>query len=648
MLGSQLLTLPQIFDENLFSVPDYQRGFAWGEKEVGALLEDIDHLLLSDEAGFHFTGTLVVNFDSKAGRYDIVDGQQRLTSIVLLMRCLWREMEKSDPEMARGVYERYIRRGGIGNETLTLQLGSDSRDFFERLILSNHNIGQMQATLAAHHNLFDAKDQIEKWLQSKPNTLTIRLLHIMESRLGLLVYNPSGNAEVGVMFEVINNRGKQLSQLEKVKNYLIYVATKLGASATRNMVNTRWSAILKNLNAAGFTSDSQEDSFLRAAAVLHYSLNKKDSGKSYDVLRSKFLKIATIVSDEASRTEAIRQIESFVELLDEVAFWHSVIYGGNREKLDKDFSEVIERIYAQQQHANIMPLLMAVLIKDSHNRLRLLEIIEKVNFRVYVARAVTDRTDSGQGRLFSLAADYYHERIDGIGKNHSQIDLDKRLEVELVRFGVTRAPDDALKQSLFLDSSDNYFDFYSWRGLKYFLISYEASLKESKTIRIGDILNERSSGKTGDYYSVEHIWAQKHEAQIYSGSQDGHIRRRLGNFVLLELDLNIRGSHKSIIEKIDIYGGRAPEGEEKPKQPTDLAQARELITDVKAVMKSIPPKDFTDGRRRPYRAIHAKLCDKREERFEAFAVKHWSLKGYDGYSEAISSVADDIQDEDFE
>ncbi len=43
--GAQLLTLPQIFDNNLFSIPDYQRGYAWDEKQVSELLRDISHLL---------------------------------------------------------------------------------------------------------------------------------------------------------------------------------------------------------------------------------------------------------------------------------------------------------------------------------------------------------------------------------------------------------------------------------------------------------------------------------------------------------------------------------------------------------------------------------------------------------------------------
>jgi uncharacterized protein with ParB-like and HNH nuclease domain len=52
------------------------------------------------------------------------------------------------------------------------------------------------------------------------------------------------------MFEVINNRGKQLSELEKVKNYLIYCSIKLSAFSLRDDITEHWSDILQSLNKA--------------------------------------------------------------------------------------------------------------------------------------------------------------------------------------------------------------------------------------------------------------------------------------------------------------------------------------------------------------------------------------------------------------
>lgn len=468
----------------------------------------------------------------------------------------------------------------------------------------------------------------------------------------MLVYNPAESAEVGIMFEVINNRGKDLSQLEKVKNYLIYSAAKLGASSTRERINTRWSSILRNLHIANHTRDKDEDSFLRSTSILQFSLNKTDSSYVYSMLRTKFLKVDAVLADEACRNVAIKQIESFVELLEKASHWYAVLYGEQHANLDKKVATVLDRIYAQQQHANIMPVLLAVLIRHGGESgvvggaTKLLELIEKINFRVYVAPGITQRSDSGQGWLFSIASNYHNNRtVHELPSNDISVaenSIDNQLERALVKFALWYAKDDALVKSLNLEEDDNYFDFYTWGGLKYFLISYEASLKQSKTIKIGQILNSRSSMKSGDYYSVEHIWATKHEESIYNTPRDSYIRRRLGNFMLLELNLNIIGSNHDIQNKIVFYSGESRKNinvGQKTEQPSEIAQVRELIADTRSVLRNFKAFVFEDKRYKPYRDLHKSICERRENRFAKFVVTQWSLKEYLGYKEALAEIA---------
>src|SRR5262245_66674514 len=74
------------------------------------------------------------------------------------------------------------------------------------------------------------------------------------------------------MFETLNNRGKPLTELEKVKNYLLYLATKLDLPdhdlAIR--VNGAWANILQRLMAAGLTQPDDEDRLLRAHWLMAY------------------------------------------------------------------------------------------------------------------------------------------------------------------------------------------------------------------------------------------------------------------------------------------------------------------------------------------------------------------------------------------
>ncbi len=118
----------------------------------------------------------------------------------------------------------------------------------------------------------NAHDLIHKWLTQKTSSgvLITQILNVLEERLGFLVYSPVEDAETGIMFEVINNRGKQLSELEKVKNYLIYCSIKLSAFSLRDDITEHWSDILQSLNKAKKTSPNEESSFLRYCLVVFF------------------------------------------------------------------------------------------------------------------------------------------------------------------------------------------------------------------------------------------------------------------------------------------------------------------------------------------------------------------------------------------
>src|SRR5690606_13957822 len=104
------------------------------------------------------------------------------------------------------------------------------------------------------------------------------------------------------------------------------------------------------------------------------------------------------------------------------------------------------------------------------------------------------------------------------------------------------ARDNWFEESFRLDDKSA-FDFYKWRGIRYFLMNYESSLQPNKTINIDKILKGVSSGKTSDYLSIEHLWATDNRNVEGQNCReiDYYLKRRLGNFVLLELRLNIQG-----------------------------------------------------------------------------------------------------------
>lgn len=647
--GTQLLALPDIFDNRLFTIPDYQRGYAWEKKQVEELLKDIDHLMHDGVALRHYTGTLVLSRPDGVdeGEFHVVDGQQRLTTLVTLMRMLSEYL----PEKDRPAFvARYLRRGAVGSDRAVLCLNSDTRLFFERVVLGDGNTANQPATLEAHERLLESRKLIGKWLAERLNTgvdvAAIRTA--IESELGFLVYAPKEDAETGIMFEVINNRGKPLSELEKVKNYLIYCCVKLSAKTLRSSIDTDWSGILRDLNTAKKTSPSDEGAFLRYCVAVHFKLNKTDSQYGYDELK-KLMGIDAAMKDSEAKKYAIERISIFVGFLKAAALWYARLYGQQRKGIDPRLSPMLNQLRAQEQQASIMPLFLALVIKlqDSGDRLiSLLRLLEILNFRVYMARNMTARNDTGQGDLYKYASRYFHSELltdfsdetKKLGKRSIESQEDA-LEFRLVEFVLWHAADERFKDSFVLET-ESPDDFYHWSGLRYFLMNYEAKLQPNKTIPIEKISLSRKDGKSADYLSVEHLWALENRNLEGENNRkpDKFEKRRLGNFVLLELRLNIQGSKENLELKLPRY---LKGFEDEP--PTDLAQVRKMARNAEKLMA-----EFSEKKRSKnfFLDFYRDLNSLQEKHYTDFAEDRWSIKSLLGYRQLVKDATVANVDED--
>lgn len=84
---TQLLNLEEIFKDHFFLIPDYQRGFSWEIEQLEDLKKDIKNLVSKNH--MYYTGTIVGALTEDNNHYKIVDGQQRLTSLVILLNCIY-------------------------------------------------------------------------------------------------------------------------------------------------------------------------------------------------------------------------------------------------------------------------------------------------------------------------------------------------------------------------------------------------------------------------------------------------------------------------------------------------------------------------------------------------------------------------------
>jgi hypothetical protein len=487
---NNVLSLQQLFEGRVFRVPDYQRGYAWETQQRTEFLEDLEILSSGRE---HFTGLVVLHeSDSSAQKldaegksyrvYDVVDGQQRLSTIILLLDAVRRELASLGNEAARtlaeGIRRSYAAVVDVGGQPLyKLTLNSDCDHYFRTVALSDKP-GPEGPQITSEKRLAEARAEFATYLQRRREAnggvyqqhLTELYLKIA-NQLRMSLYQVESAAEVGVIFEVMNNRGKPLSELEKVKNYLLYAASTLSLPHELDRaVNDAWGEIFRQLMAAGLTSSTDEDQLLRAHWLTAYDPQPRKWGGSKAIkarfdLRDYQGDQQRLLDDLLKYTEGLRA--SCVGYCDARAperadSFASMVNSATRSEVRRWSAKLIRTNVI----APFLPLLIATRIRFANDSTRYLELVkfcEMFAFRVY--RLLERRADAGQGDLFRIG---HLLHTDQYGFDEAM----RKLWVTLLAF----SPDSWFEEALRREG----YDWYSWAGLKYFLYEYEESLAAKK------------------------------------------------------------------------------------------------------------------------------------------------------------------------
>lgn len=516
------LSLQELFSKRIFQVPDYQRGYAWENRQVAEFLDDLG-LLGSSSPGYrHYTGTIVLcsqsdKIEDDEGTsyevWDIVDGQQRLTTIVLLLNEISRALSDypSSDALAKGTERNYVRASRDGLPLYKMKLNKGTDDFFKSVVLPEKP-DVLGPPIASAQRLWDAKRQIADYLASAGDITTDREQYLRElrsnitGRLHFNLYEVEDASAVGTIFEVMNDRGKPLTDLEKVKNYLLHSAAPLDvAQSSKNefgdAVNEAWAYILDQLMAAELSSPADEDRLLRAHWLMQYdpqsrnwsgSKSIKDEfdfrnyhGQSVQLLGElkqyvEGLKRASVCYCDALKPDRNDSFPSFSGHRDDVRLWNSKLV----------------RIGVT---ATFLPLLMAVRTcwpSEPEKYLEVVELCEKLAFRFYpVAKYYATFR---QSHMFYLANRVYHgAEYDEICRSIKQIYNVKGEKQRFAEFTNAAVPD----------------EWYGNRGLRYFLYEYEQYLASTKGASPRVSWSEVSSTALKD--TIEHILPQSIENQPY-------------------------------------------------------------------------------------------------------------------------------------
>jgi uncharacterized protein with ParB-like and HNH nuclease domain len=203
------LTLKELFNDiDQYVIPIYQREYAWGYKEINQLIDDINDARNSKTENYYI-GSLVV-FDKGFNKYDVIDGQQRYTTLCILIAVLKNDFHK------------------LVNDSMKVSLGFEARDVSTKTLRSLYENGADNNKKNAEDSMIFAYDDIKiklKELEEKQGGLNDFFAYFQENVCLLRVKVPSGT-DVSSYFEIMNNRGEQLEKHEILKPSLMSYLTK--------------------------------------------------------------------------------------------------------------------------------------------------------------------------------------------------------------------------------------------------------------------------------------------------------------------------------------------------------------------------------------------------------------------------------------
>lgn len=216
-----------LFNKKL-AVPLYQRSYAWEERHVLDLFNDISTAMSNGETEY-FLGSIVTT-KNDTERPEVADGQQRLATTVLLLAAIRDHFyDANDMDRANTISSTYLYKQDLATLDVIpkLRLNENDNDYFVKRILSNPDseARATQAIKASHRNINDAAILAKKFVSQVvgAGNATPKLAEIVDyiqDSVKVIWVEVGNDANAFTIFETLNDRGLMLAISDLLKNYL--------------------------------------------------------------------------------------------------------------------------------------------------------------------------------------------------------------------------------------------------------------------------------------------------------------------------------------------------------------------------------------------------------------------------------------------
>ena len=534
-------TLTDLFSGKRFIVPDFQRNYAWDKENRKDFWKDIKEGLKTDTA--HYWGTITLQRSPENDEYDdhtatplkayeVVDGQQRLTTFVLFLLALSRSGQE-------GLREKYIKTG----EYYRLELGPlnddalkaviDGEDLPEDLDLkTNRRLTQTYEYFSNQIEAFGDVNSLARYIQGETFCLEFK---VEDEELAISA------------FQSLNDRGRPLSLLDKAKSFLMFTAVKHLDEGVGKKVRETFGRVLRDYDHIEEIAESEGVEYIRNP---RYRFSESELLRLFYHYFGRYAIQEYGLTDKMAYDYSLTTEDTFDGFLKDSC---SCLQGSDLEPYVLDYLENFRGMVRQFReamdaartespyrrllcflgiNASVYPLLLSACAEGIAEDL--FELLEVLDLRVYKVRGTNPRASLYRNVISNV-------RIDS--------DVDKACKGTR-KFIQTFMGDDEFRQYLRSGIDDKS------RAVKYILWHYQNRVSQESDYTLPEF-------DLWDYelyqdLEVEHIFPQSERIALPGyGFQDEEeyltFQGRLGNLTLLESALNSSAGDESPEHKTEIY-----------------------------------------------------------------------------------------------
>lgn len=557
MADNKLQSLTEIFNEKFFRIPDFQRGYSWGKKQLEDFWKDLTNL----KERIHYTGLLTVEpvlkssvediekwkddlwlFEAGLSAYYVIDGQQRLTTLIILINEILNQFgdnEKVNFKQKSYWVDKFLfqlyEESDYKSYIFGYERDNPSDEFFKTKILQQESstADKVPEQTLYTSNLIKAKDFFKEKLEKIEKQKLEEIFKKVTTMFKFNFYEIDDELDVYVTFETMNNRGKPLSDLEILKNRLIYLSTILEVKDERKRrlrkdINETWKTVYEYL---GKNKDKpmNDDVFLFNHWVMYKKYEKSKTAS--DFLLNEMFTVENAIDDEKTLLE---EIQNYISSLSKCVKSWFYLFNPQLSEYQDETKEWIKKLNRLSMRA-FPPLFMSAMTKCSESEfLPLFKSAERFIFLVF--QLSQRKSDTGRVNFYKLANEYHLEEttIEGaIGEVNSWVDR----YFNLVYF-----------KNYVKDQYDKEDGFYTWSALKYFLFEYELHLQEKAKENQKVTCAEFNENKKE---TIEHIYPKTPKDDCWTSVFNKHSEQErkillnsLGNLVLLGRSKNSQLQNK--------------------------------------------------------------------------------------------------------